>query len=226
MVAPHPVLLRYPVFHEGHCIQRQRAQDGNTAILLRYVSGNSRRKALKPTLSSSAASRSTAASPAAPAPPARTGAAASKTTWATSSSTRWWPPTASCSAPHLRRRRLPRDQGPHRPRLPGRPRQRRPAPPQSWSRRGGRPPRRSHPRFDSLNHFFLISEMIVPGSSYWNIGMGWEKGDVERDDEAIKTMHVLGRTWPGSSRSFTPSSAQLFRRRRDPPRPASFRASL
>jgi multimeric flavodoxin WrbA len=47
--------------------------------------------------------------------------------------------------------------------------------------------------FDSLNHFFLISEMIVPGSSYWNIGMGWEKGDVERDDEAIKTMHVLGR---------------------------------
>ena len=47
--------------------------------------------------------------------------------------------------------------------------------------------------FDSLNHFFLISEMIVPGSSYWNIGMGWEKGDVERDDEGIKTMHVLGR---------------------------------
>jgi multimeric flavodoxin WrbA len=47
--------------------------------------------------------------------------------------------------------------------------------------------------FDSLNHFFLISEMIVPGSSYWNIGMGWEKGDVERDDEGIKTMQVLGR---------------------------------
>jgi multimeric flavodoxin WrbA len=47
--------------------------------------------------------------------------------------------------------------------------------------------------FDSLNHFFLISEMIVPGSSYWNIGMGWEKGDVERDEEGIKTMQVLGR---------------------------------
>lgn len=26
--------------------------------------------------------------------------------------------------------------------------------------------------FDSINHFFLISQMIIPGSSYWNIGMG------------------------------------------------------
>jgi multimeric flavodoxin WrbA len=46
--------------------------------------------------------------------------------------------------------------------------------------------------FDALNHFFLISEMIVPGSSYWNIGFGLEKGDVERDEEGIRTMRVLG----------------------------------
>ncbi|MGA3372142.1 MAG: flavodoxin family protein [Terracidiphilus sp.] len=46
--------------------------------------------------------------------------------------------------------------------------------------------------FDSLNHFFLISEMIVPGSSYWNIGFGLEKGDVERDEEGIRTIKVLG----------------------------------
>ena len=46
--------------------------------------------------------------------------------------------------------------------------------------------------FDSLNHFFLISEMIVPGSSYWNIGMGLEPGDVEKDEEAIRTMKTLG----------------------------------
>lgn len=46
--------------------------------------------------------------------------------------------------------------------------------------------------FDALNHFFLISEMIVPGSSYWNIGMGWDRGDVERDEEAIRTMRTLG----------------------------------
>ena len=47
--------------------------------------------------------------------------------------------------------------------------------------------------FDTLNHFFLISEMIVPGSSYWNIGIGRDKGDVEKDVEGIETMKVLGR---------------------------------
>ena len=46
--------------------------------------------------------------------------------------------------------------------------------------------------FDALNHFFLISEMIVPGSSYWNIGIGLQPGDVERDEEGIHTMKTLG----------------------------------
>ena len=46
--------------------------------------------------------------------------------------------------------------------------------------------------FDALNHFFLINEMIVPGSSYWNIGIGWERGEVENDAEGIRTMKVLG----------------------------------
>jgi multimeric flavodoxin WrbA len=47
--------------------------------------------------------------------------------------------------------------------------------------------------FDALNHFFLINEMIIPGSSYWNIGIGRDKGDVEKDAEGIETMKVLGR---------------------------------
>jgi multimeric flavodoxin WrbA len=47
--------------------------------------------------------------------------------------------------------------------------------------------------FDTLNHFFLISEMIVPGSSYWNIGIGREKGEVMQDAEGVETMKVLGR---------------------------------
>jgi multimeric flavodoxin WrbA len=47
--------------------------------------------------------------------------------------------------------------------------------------------------FDTLNHFFLIAEMIVPGSSYWNIGFGREPGEVEKDEEGIRTMKVLGR---------------------------------
>ena len=49
------------------------------------------------------------------------------------------------------------------------------------------------PTFDALNHFFLIGEMIVPGSSYWNIGVGLNKGDVEKDEEALQTMDTLGK---------------------------------
>jgi len=47
--------------------------------------------------------------------------------------------------------------------------------------------------FDSINHFFLISEMIIPGSSYWNIGFGLKKGDAENDEEGLETMHQLGK---------------------------------
>lgn len=46
--------------------------------------------------------------------------------------------------------------------------------------------------FDSLNHFFFISQMIVPGSMYWNMGFGLNKGEVEQDQEAMLTMTVLG----------------------------------
>jgi multimeric flavodoxin WrbA len=46
---------------------------------------------------------------------------------------------------------------------------------------------------DSINHFFLVGEMIIPGSSYWNIGIGREIGDVEEDAEGMATMETLGR---------------------------------
>jgi multimeric flavodoxin WrbA len=55
-------------------------------------------------------------------------------------------------------------------------------------RRGG-----SIHAFDSMNHFFLISQMIIPGSCYWNMGFGLEKGEVEKDDEGFQTMQILGR---------------------------------
>ncbi len=47
--------------------------------------------------------------------------------------------------------------------------------------------------FDSINHWFQINEMLVVGSSYWNMGYGLDKGDVENDDEGIETMATLGR---------------------------------
>ncbi|MCX6303209.1 MAG: flavodoxin family protein [Bacteroidia bacterium] len=46
--------------------------------------------------------------------------------------------------------------------------------------------------FDSINHFFLINEMIIPGSSYWNIGVGGKKGEVANDEEGLEIMRVLG----------------------------------
>jgi len=55
-------------------------------------------------------------------------------------------------------------------------------------RRGG-----SIHAFDSMNHFFLISGMIIPGSCYWNMSFGLEKGEVENDDEGLRTMQILGK---------------------------------
>jgi len=49
------------------------------------------------------------------------------------------------------------------------------------------------PTFDAINHFFLINEMIIPGSSYWNIGVGLKENDVEKDTEGMKTMETLGK---------------------------------
>lgn len=46
--------------------------------------------------------------------------------------------------------------------------------------------------FSTLNYFFFISQMIVPGSSYWNLGYGLDKGEVLKDEEGVKTMRVLG----------------------------------
>lgn len=45
---------------------------------------------------------------------------------------------------------------------------------------------------DSINHLFLISQMIVPGSCYWNFAFGRQPGEVKRDEEGLRTMQVLG----------------------------------
>lgn len=47
--------------------------------------------------------------------------------------------------------------------------------------------------FDSINHFFTIGQMIIVGSSYWNVGVGREPGAVLKDEEGMKTMETLGR---------------------------------
>jgi len=59
-------------------------------------------------------------------------------------------------------------------------------------RRGG-----SIHAFNAINHFFFIGQMIVPGSTYWNRGFGLDKGEVEKAEEGLRTMEVLGKIWLG-----------------------------
>jgi len=46
--------------------------------------------------------------------------------------------------------------------------------------------------FDAINKFFFINQMIVPGSVYWNMGIGLAEGDVNGDEEGMNTMQILG----------------------------------
>ncbi len=47
---------------------------------------------------------------------------------------------------------------------------------------------------DAINHTFLMTRMIVPGSTYWNMGFGLEKGEAANDGEGLANMRDLGET--------------------------------
>ena len=47
--------------------------------------------------------------------------------------------------------------------------------------------------FAAINFFFLIQEMIIPGSDYWNAGIGRAPGDIQNDEEGLATFKTLGR---------------------------------
>ena len=55
------------------------------------------------------------------------------------------------------------------------------------ARRGG-----NSASFERLNQYFLISNMIVPGSQYWNMTHGFTPEDVMKDEEGLQTMRALG----------------------------------
>jgi multimeric flavodoxin WrbA len=42
--------------------------------------------------------------------------------------------------------------------------------------------------YAQLLYWFLINDMIVPGSTYWNVAIGKAPGDVQNDTEAIETV--------------------------------------
>jgi multimeric flavodoxin WrbA len=47
--------------------------------------------------------------------------------------------------------------------------------------------------FAQLNYWFQILGFYVPGSTYWNVAFGREKGEVERDEEGLKTAYNFGK---------------------------------
>ena len=47
--------------------------------------------------------------------------------------------------------------------------------------------------FMELMHWFHIMEMINPGSTYWNVAVGREKGEVEKDEEGLRTAWNFGK---------------------------------
>jgi len=60
--------------------------------------------------------------------------------------------------------------------------------------------------FDSINHFFLINQMVVPGSSYWNLSLARNPGDFERDEEGVQTMRTLGENMVWLLKKLNPSA--------------------
>ncbi len=46
--------------------------------------------------------------------------------------------------------------------------------------------------YSSINYFFGIGHMVIPGASYWNLGIGKNPGDVLGDEEGIATFRDLG----------------------------------
>jgi len=53
--------------------------------------------------------------------------------------------------------------------------------------------RASNFTYAAINFFFGISEMIVPGSTYWNMTLALQPGDVWKDEEGIATFRTLGK---------------------------------
>jgi len=45
--------------------------------------------------------------------------------------------------------------------------------------------------FNAINQFFLINDMVVPGSSYWNVGVARDPGEIEEDEEGLRTVDRL-----------------------------------
>lgn len=49
--------------------------------------------------------------------------------------------------------------------------------------------------YSSMNYFFGINQMFIVGSSYWNLAIGKDPGDVLNDEEGVMTFTNLGKNF-------------------------------
>ncbi len=47
--------------------------------------------------------------------------------------------------------------------------------------------------YAAINYFFGINEMVIPTSSYWNMSLALEQGDIQKDQEGVTTLQTLGK---------------------------------
>lgn len=65
--------------------------------------------------------------------------------------------------------------------------------------------------YDTINHMFQMSRMILPGSTYWNMGFGMKEKEVLDDSEGMANMRHLGRAIDWLGRSIAPNMADYPR---------------
>lgn len=67
------------------------------------------------------------------------------------------------------------------------------------------------PAFNEINNYFLISEMIIAPSTYWNVGHGALEGEILKDTEAISTFKTMANNmvWLLKMKDFTKDKIEL-----------------
>jgi multimeric flavodoxin WrbA len=59
--------------------------------------------------------------------------------------------------------------------------------------------------YDTINHMFQMSRMIIPCSTYWNMGFGLNKGEVLKDEEGLANMRHIGKCIDWLAKAIVPN---------------------
>ena len=61
--------------------------------------------------------------------------------------------------------------------------------------------------YDTINHMFQMSRMVIPCSTYWKMGLGHDRGGVLEDEEGLANMRHLGKSIDWLGRAIKPNIA-------------------